>query len=87
MITKDQKTNSRDTRYPFTKTNNRARQHKSCKIMVTTRFKSHPYTDKKRICTVTERTEMSHTKPLANLNQIPQRAAHIRTTVAELQEV
>ena len=34
--------------------------------MVITRFKSHPYTDKKKRCTVTERTEMSHTKPEPN---------------------
>ena len=34
--------------------------------MVITRFKSYPYTDKKRGCTVTERTEMSHTKPEPN---------------------
>ena len=45
--------------------------------MIITRFKSYPYTDKKRSCTVTERTEMSHTKPEPNATN------GIRTTVAE----
>ena len=34
--------------------------------MVITRFNSYPYTDKKRGCTDTEHTEMSHTKPEPN---------------------
>ena len=50
--------------------------------MVIRRFKSYPYTDKKRGCPVTEHTEMSH---IPNLNQLPQRAEYIRTTVTELQ--
>ena len=45
--------------------------------MIITRFKSYPYTDKNRSCTVTERTEMSHTKPE------PDATKGIRTIVAE----
>ena len=46
-------------------------------IIIVTRSKSYPYTDKKRGCTFTERTEMSHTKPEPNATKC------IRTTVAE----
>ena len=46
-------------------------------ITIITRSKSYPYTDKKRGCTVTERTEMSHTKPEPNATKGK------RTTVAE----
>ena len=42
--------------------------------------KFYPYTDKKRGCTVTERTEMSHTKPEPNATK------GIRTTVTEQKE-